>query len=150
MWDFNHLYWQNRNNARTQSKYLVALETPPASPVVRRPFRAAPPSCRCSVGDKCDKSYGHSRECSTRVCGRYSRHPNYSFESLVWWGFSIAVLGFPWGWTSLICPVLMLYFLLRVTGIPLTEKHSIESHGEAYRNYQRRTNRFIPWLAKER
>jgi len=79
---------------------------------------------------------------------RYSRHPNYFFESLVWWGFAIAALGFPWGRTTLLCPILMLYFLLRVTGIPLTEKHSIESHGEAYRNYQRRTSRFIPWLPR--
>jgi len=79
---------------------------------------------------------------------RYSRHPNYFFESLVWWGFSLAAFGFPWGWTTLLCPILMLYFLLRVTGIPLTEKHSLESHGEAYRSYQRRTNRFIPGLPR--
>jgi steroid 5-alpha reductase family enzyme len=42
----------------------------------------------------------------------------------------------------------MLYFLLRVTGIPLTEKHSIESKGAAYREYQRTTSAFIPWFRK--
>ena len=66
---------------------------------------------------------------------RYSRHPNYFFESLVWWGFFVAALDFPYGWTTAVCPFLMLYFLLRVTGIPLTEKHSLESRGEAYREY---------------
>jgi steroid 5-alpha reductase family enzyme len=79
---------------------------------------------------------------------RYSRHPNYFFESLVWWGFFIAALGSPYGWVTVICPLLMLFFLLRVTGIPLTEKHSLESRGEAYREYQRTTSRFIPWFRR--
>lgn len=80
---------------------------------------------------------------------RYSRHPNYFFESLVWWGFFVAALDFPYGWTTAVCPFLMLYFLLRVTGIPLTEKHSLESRGEAYREYQRTTSRFVPWFPKK-
>jgi steroid 5-alpha reductase family enzyme len=79
---------------------------------------------------------------------RYSRHPNYFFESLVWWGFFIAALDSPHGWMTIVCPLLMLYFLLKVTGIPLTEKHSIESRGDAYREYQRTTSRFIPWFSK--
>lgn len=79
---------------------------------------------------------------------RYSRHPNYFFESLVWWGFFIAALGQPYGWITVVCPLLMLYLVLQVTGIPLTEKHSLESRGEAYREYQRTTSRFIPWFPK--
>jgi steroid 5-alpha reductase family enzyme len=79
---------------------------------------------------------------------RYSRHPNYFFESLVWWGFFIAALGSPYGWITLVCPLLMLYILLNVTGIPLTEKHSLESRGDAYREYQRTTSRFVPWFTK--
>jgi len=77
---------------------------------------------------------------------RYSRHPNYFFESIVWWGFFIAALDSAYGWVSVICPLLMLYLLLNVTGIPLTEKHSLESRGDAYRQYQRTTSRFIPWF----
>jgi steroid 5-alpha reductase family enzyme len=76
---------------------------------------------------------------------RYSRHPNYFFESLVWWGFFIAALPFHNGWITIICPLMMLYFLLRVTGIPITEEHSLRSRGDAYRQYQRRTSKFIPW-----
>lgn len=79
---------------------------------------------------------------------RYSRHPNYFFEAVVWIGLAMAVLGLPWGWLCIACPVLILYFLLRVTGIPLTEKHSLETHGEAYRAYQRRTSAFVPWVPK--
>jgi steroid 5-alpha reductase family enzyme len=80
---------------------------------------------------------------------RYSRHPNYFFESLVWWGFFIAALGSRGGLLTVVCPLLMLYLLFQVTGIPLTEKHSLESRGEAYRAYQRRTSRFIPWFPKD-
>ena len=79
---------------------------------------------------------------------RYSRHPNYFFESLVWWGFFIAALGSNWGWITIVCPLTMLYLLLNVTGIPLTEKHSLENRGDAYRRYQRTTSRFIPWFPK--
>jgi steroid 5-alpha reductase family enzyme len=79
---------------------------------------------------------------------RYSRHPNYFFESLVWWGFFIAALGSPYGWITLICPLLMLYFLFQVTGIPLTEEYAVKSKGDAYREYQRTTSAFIPWFPK--
>jgi steroid 5-alpha reductase family enzyme len=79
---------------------------------------------------------------------RYSRHPNYFFEIVTWIGFALAVLELPLGWTALLCPILISYFLLRVTGIPLTEKHSLEAHGELYRDYQRRTSALIPWPRK--
>jgi steroid 5-alpha reductase family enzyme len=79
---------------------------------------------------------------------RYSRHPNYFFESVVWWGFFIAALGSPWGWVTIVCPLAMLYLLLNVTGIPLTEKHSLENRGDAYRRYQETTSRFVPWFPK--
>jgi steroid 5-alpha reductase family enzyme len=79
---------------------------------------------------------------------RYSRHPNYFFEMVTWVGFALASLALPWGWVGLACPVLITYFLLRVTGVPLTEKHSLETHGEAYRDYQRRTSAVIPWAPK--
>jgi steroid 5-alpha reductase family enzyme len=79
---------------------------------------------------------------------RYSRHPNYFFESCVWWGFFIAALGSRFGAITIVCPLLMLYLLLNVTGIPLTEKHSLESRGEEYRRYQSTTSRFFPWFPK--
>jgi steroid 5-alpha reductase family enzyme len=42
----------------------------------------------------------------------------------------------------------MLYFLLRVTGIPLTEEYALKSKGEAYREYQRTTSALVPWFKK--
>ena len=75
----------------------------------------------------------------------YSRHPNYFFESLIWWGFWLFACGSNRGWITIYAPASILYFLLRVTGIPLTEKCAVESKGDAYREYQRTTSAFVPW-----
>ena len=87
-----------------------------------------------------------------RVCDvglwRYSRHPNYFFESMVWWGACLVALASPWGWVTITCPLLMLYFLFKVTGIPLTEEYAVKSKGDAYREYQRTTSAFVPWFRK--
>lgn len=78
----------------------------------------------------------------------YSRHPNYFFQSLLWWGLFLMALPAPWGWTAIIAPVAMLHFLLNVTGIPLTEKLAVEKRGEVYREYQRTTSAFVPWVRR--
>ncbi|MEY4482585.1 MAG: hypothetical protein RL693_37, partial [Verrucomicrobiota bacterium] len=62
---------------------------------------------------------------------RYSRHPNYFFESVIWWGVWLYACGSPWGWITVYAPLLILHFLVRVTGIPLTEKCAVESKGDA-------------------
>ncbi len=78
----------------------------------------------------------------------YSRHPNYFFEWLVWVGFFLFAWDSPGGCFTVFCPALMLFFLLRVTGIPLTEELSLKSKGDAYREYQRTTSAFVPWFKK--
>lgn len=78
----------------------------------------------------------------------YSRHPNYFFQSLLWWGLFLMALPASWGWTAIVAPLAMLHFLLNVTGIPLTEKLSVEKRGDVYRDYQRTTSAFVPWFRK--
>jgi steroid 5-alpha reductase family enzyme len=78
----------------------------------------------------------------------YSRHPNYFFEWLVWVAFALLALPAPWGWTAIYAPLLMLGFLFKVTGIPATEAQAVRSKGQAYREYQRTTNVFIPWFKR--
>jgi steroid 5-alpha reductase family enzyme len=79
---------------------------------------------------------------------RYSRHPNYFFQSLLWWALFLMALPAPWGWTTIIAPLAMLFFLLKVTGIPLTEKLAVAKRGDTYRDYQRTTSAFVPWFSK--
>jgi steroid 5-alpha reductase family enzyme len=79
---------------------------------------------------------------------KYSRHPNYFFESLIWIAYALFALGSPRGWIGILSPLLILYFLLKVTGIPATEAQALRSKGEVYRRYQETTSMFIPWFPK--
>ena len=79
----------------------------------------------------------------------FSRHPNYFFEWCIWVAYFVFACASPWGWLSVICPAAMLYLLLRVTGIPMTEEQSLRSRGDAYRDYQNRVSAFIPWFPKK-
>ena len=73
---------------------------------------------------------------------RYSRHPNYFGEAVIWWAiFLFAVAG--GGWWTVLSPVLMTFLLVRVSGVALLEK-DIAERRPAYRDYVARTNSFIP------
>ena len=78
---------------------------------------------------------------------RWSRHPNYFFEWVHWWAYVLMGIGAPYGWLTLLGPLTMLVFLLAVTGIPYTEAQALRSRPD-YREYQRTTSAFIPWLPR--
>jgi len=75
---------------------------------------------------------------------RYSRHPNYFFEWLIWVAYFLFALASPLGWIAVLGPAGILYLLLRVTGIPMAEQQSLRSKGDAYRRYQAVTSPFVP------
>jgi len=76
---------------------------------------------------------------------RYSRHPNYFGESLIWWGMFFIALAVPGGGWTLISPVIITLVLLKMTGVPLTERTTMERR-PGYRDYMRRTSTFVPWF----
>jgi len=102
------------------------------------------------IADSQLKRFKLNPQNKVRVCNvglwRYSRHPNYFFEFLIWVSFAIVALPAQYGYLGLIAPALILFFLFRVSGIPVTEEQAIRSKGEAYRKYQRSTSAFIPWF----
>jgi steroid 5-alpha reductase family enzyme len=79
---------------------------------------------------------------------KYSRHPNYFFEWLHWFVYPILLINSPYFYWSLIYPLLMFYFLLKLTGIPFSEQQSLINRGDSYREYQSRTNKFFLWKPK--
>lgn len=89
----------------------------------------------------------HGRTCRTGLW-RYSRHPNYFFEWLVWVAFAVFAWPSPWGFLAIGCPLVMLFLLFRVTGIPMTEEQAVRTRGDDYRTYQRTTSAFVPWFPK--
>ncbi|HXK06666.1 MAG TPA: DUF1295 domain-containing protein [Verrucomicrobiae bacterium] len=79
---------------------------------------------------------------------KYSRHPNYFFEWLIWMAFALFAMSSPYGYLALVSPLLILFFLFRVTGIPATEAQALRTKGEDYRQYQQTTSAFVPWFRR--
>ena len=79
---------------------------------------------------------------------KYSRHPNYFGEILIWW--SIGLMGAPLfvglEWLYLVGPLFITLLLLFVSGIPLLEKSAEEKWGSdpEYRAYRDTTSILIP------
>ena len=80
--------------------------------------------------------------CDTGLWG-YSRHPNYFFEWLMWMSYFVFALASPWGIIAIISPAIILYLLLKVTGIPTTEQQSLRSKGRGYLKSTRRRRAFL-------
>lgn len=79
---------------------------------------------------------------------RYSRHPNYFFEWLIWCAFAGLAIPTEGAVFALAAPLSMLLFLTKVTGIPFAEAQALRSRGDDYRRYQERTSSFFPWFPK--
>lgn len=73
---------------------------------------------------------------------RFTRHPNYFGEALMWWGIFAIALTVPGGWRAIVSPVVITGLLLRVSGVTLLEKKY--AGNAAYAEYIRRTSAFIP------
>lgn len=77
----------------------------------------------------------------------YSRHPNYFFEWLHWFAYPFIAWGaFHADWTW-VMPLMMLVFLLKLTGIPYSESQALK-HRSDYAEYQRKTSVFVPWFKR--
>ena len=80
---------------------------------------------------------------------RYSRHPNYFGEMLVWWGLFIIFMGFVSEpiliAIALISPLCISFLLIKVTGAPLIEKRYQDQ--SQYLDYVNQTNKFIPKIS---
>ena len=77
---------------------------------------------------------------------RYSRHPNYFGNAVLWWGIFLVACIAPWGWLSIIGPVFMTYCLIRVSGADHLERQ-LRKRPE-YADYMTRTSKFIPMPPK--
>lgn len=78
---------------------------------------------------------------------KYSRHPNYFGEALLWWGmFLIITNAVPW-YYALWGPLLIHFLLLKVSGVAMLEKKYDEN--PEYAIYKQTTNAFIPFFPKK-
>lgn len=82
-----------------------------------------------------------------KVCNtglwRYSRHPNYFFESLHWIAYVPLALGSPWWPVAIVPAAIMAWLLLKMSGVPILEAHLVKSR-PGYAEYMRTTSVFLP------
>jgi steroid 5-alpha reductase family enzyme len=74
---------------------------------------------------------------------RYTRHPNYFGDFMVWWGLYVVALGAEGTWWTIVGPIVMSTLLMRVSGKALLEK-SLSKRREGYAEYVATTNGFFP------
>lgn len=77
----------------------------------------------------------------------YSRHPNYFYEILLWSGFAFIGLPTHLGWFGFISPITLLLTMRFITG-PISERQSLKSKPDTYRQYQETTSMIVPWFKK--
>ena len=82
---------------------------------------------------------------------RFTRHPNYFGDAVVWWGFFLiaAQVGMGAGLITLLSPIIMTGLLLKVSGVALLEK-TLSRTKPDYEDYVRRTSAFFPLPPKRR
>lgn len=77
---------------------------------------------------------------------RYTRHPNYFGDAVVWWGLYLISLS-AGGWWTIYGPLLMSFLLVRVSGVAMLEQ-GLKEKKPRYAEYIRRTSAFIPMPPK--
>ena len=98
-----------------------------------------------SVGDEQLRRFRADRANRGKVLDtglwRYTRHPNYFGEAVLWWGFGligVATGGVP----GLLGPAILTYLLIYVSGVAMLESTLIEKPG--YIHYVGKTPAFLP------
>lgn len=74
---------------------------------------------------------------------RFTRHPNYFGDALLWWGLFVLAAGRPEMLWTVVSPLAMSFLLTRVSGVPLLEK-SMARRKPGYAEYMKRTSGFFP------
>ncbi len=78
---------------------------------------------------------------------KYTRHPNYFGDAMVWWAYAIFCMAAGRYW-YIIGSVVMTLLLLYVSGVRLLEK-TLQETKPKYKAYMQKTNAFFPWFPKK-
>lgn len=90
------------------------------------------------------KKYNHNQICQVGFW-RYSRHPNYFYELVVWFGFAAIAFNINKlnSLLALVSP-LMLLFIMKYWTIRFTETHMLKNK-PGFEEYKSRTNALLPF-----
>lgn len=74
---------------------------------------------------------------------RYTRHPNYFGEAVLWWGLGLIGAAAPMGGIGLVGPAIITFLLIRVSGVAMLEK-TLKTTKPGYAEYIASTSSFFP------
>ena len=78
---------------------------------------------------------------------RYSRHPNYFGESLMWWGIYLIACNVGRGYLTFYSALFITLLVRFVSGVPLLERKAKKN--PEFLKYMKETNVFVPWFYKK-
>ena len=164
-WAGPHIHWKFLGFFQLQALIDIVLIVPfvymiyNPSPSQILDFSFFILACICIIGEAIadyqlqafkDKTRTRGKQVCDEGLWKYSRHPNYFFEISYWIIIAAWALQYKWGFVFIIVPLMMAFFILRVTGIPETEAQNIRTKGAAYKDYVLKTSPLIPWFPKRR
>ncbi|GFS34071.1 3-oxo-5-alpha-steroid 4-dehydrogenase [Actinidia rufa] len=105
-----------------------------------------------AIADQQKLTFKNSQENRGKWCSvglwKYTRHPNYFGEILLWWGIFVASTPVLEGgeWLVILGPLFLTLLLLFISGIPLLEESADKKFGNVagYRVYKSTTSPLIP------
>jgi steroid 5-alpha reductase family enzyme len=78
---------------------------------------------------------------------RYTRHPNYFGESVLWYGIAIIAFSLEFGWVTIYSAIFINLLIRYVSGVPLLEEKY--QNNPEFQEYCQETNVFVPWCPKK-
>lgn len=78
---------------------------------------------------------------------RYTRHPNYFGEVILWWGIWFLSLGAHFDYFTILGPITITFLIIKVSGIPMLEKDMQKNPD--FIAYKNKTSIFIPLPPKK-
>ncbi|CDW80929.1 membrane protein [Stylonychia lemnae] len=78
---------------------------------------------------------------------RYSRHPNYFGESLMWWGIYLIACSVGKGYWTFYSALFITLLVRFVSGVPLLERK--QKKNPEFLKYMQETNVFVPWFVRK-
>ena len=78
---------------------------------------------------------------------RYTRHPNYFGEAVLWWGVWLIACSIKWGWSTFFAALFITLIIRFVSGVPFLEEKYKDR--EDFKQYCKETNCFFPWFVRK-
>lgn len=92
------------------------------------------------------KNSGNSGKLIKTGLWKFTRHPNYFGEALLWWGIAMIAFEGQYGFFVFFSPIIINFLLIKISGIPMLEK-KYEGNPE-WEEYKMKTPAFIPFIKR--